>query len=32
MTHFDTFAFGIYPYIAMAVLFLGSWVRYDREQ
>lgn len=32
MTHFDTFAFGIYPYIAMAVLFIGSWIRYDREQ
>lgn len=23
------FAFGIYPYIAMAVFFLGSWVRFD---
>ncbi|MFO1509695.1 MAG: respiratory nitrate reductase subunit gamma [Steroidobacteraceae bacterium] len=23
------FAFGIYPYIAMAVFFIGSWVRFD---
>jgi len=26
------FAFGIYPYIAMAVFFIGSWVRFDRDQ
>lgn len=32
MAHFNTFAFGIYPYIAMAILFIGSWIRYDREQ
>jgi nitrate reductase gamma subunit len=29
---FDSFAFGIYPYIAMAIMFIGSWIRYDREQ
>jgi len=23
--------FGIYPYIAIIVLFIGSWIRYDRE-
>jgi len=23
--------FGIYPYIAIVVLFVGSWIRYDRE-
>ena len=32
MSYFDYLAFGIYPYIAIAVMFLGSWVRYDREQ
>jgi len=26
------FLFGIYPYIALAVFFLGTLVRYDREQ
>lgn len=24
--------FGVYPYIAVAVMVVGSWVRYDREQ
>jgi nitrate reductase gamma subunit len=28
----NTFLFGIYPYIALAVFFLGSLVRFDREQ
>lgn len=27
----NTLAFGIYPYIALAVLVLGSIIRYDRE-
>ena len=27
---FDLFAFQVYPYIALAVLFIGSWARYDR--
>lgn len=26
------FAFGIYPYIALAVMVIGTWLRYDREQ
>ncbi|BBK40436.1 nitrate reductase subunit gamma [Allostella vacuolata] len=29
--HLNTAIFGIYPYIALAVLALGSIVRYDRE-
>lgn len=24
--------FGVYPYIAVAVMIIGSWARYDREQ
>ncbi len=32
MAHLNLFAFGIYPYIAMAIMFIGCWVRYDREQ
>ena len=27
----NTLLFGIYPYIALAVLVLGSIIRYDRE-
>src|SRR5574340_1135125 len=27
----NTILFGIYPYICLAVLFLGSLVRFDRE-
>ncbi|BCG04233.1 respiratory nitrate reductase subunit (plasmid) [Paraburkholderia sp. PGU19] len=30
--YFHQFVFGIYPYICLAVLFLGSLVRFDREQ
>ncbi len=29
--YLNTFLFGIYPYIALAVLALGSIIRYDRE-
>ncbi len=32
MSYFDHLAFGIYPYIAFAVMLIGSWIRYDREQ
>jgi nitrate reductase gamma subunit len=32
MSNLNTFLFGIYPYIALTVFFLGSLVRYDREQ
>jgi nitrate reductase gamma subunit len=28
----NLFAFGIYPYIALAIFFIGTWARYDREQ
>ncbi|WP_028604388.1 respiratory nitrate reductase subunit gamma [Ottowia thiooxydans] len=28
----DTLLFGIYPYICLTVFFLGSWVRFDRDQ
>lgn len=30
-TWYNTFFFGIYPYIALAVMILGSIIRYDRE-
>ena len=29
--YFNTFLFGVYPYICLSVLFLGSLVRFDRE-
>lgn len=32
MNLFDSFLFGIYPYIALAIFLLGSLVRFDREQ
>jgi len=32
MSNLDNLLFGIYPYVAVAVLFIGSWIRYDREQ
>jgi nitrate reductase gamma subunit len=28
----DTFLFGYYPYLALVVLFVGSIIRFDREQ
>lgn len=28
----DTLLFGIYPYICLAVFFIGSWMRFDRDQ
>ncbi|WP_027794075.1 respiratory nitrate reductase subunit gamma [Paraburkholderia acidipaludis] len=30
--YFHQFVFGIYPYICLAVLLLGSLIRFDREQ
>lgn len=30
MNYLDQFAFQIYPYVAMAVFFIGSWARFDR--
>jgi len=32
MPHLNEFLFGIYPYIALGVFFLGSLIRFDREQ
>ncbi|MEW6132000.1 MAG: respiratory nitrate reductase subunit gamma [Pseudomonadota bacterium] len=32
MSYSQTFLFGIYPYIALTVFFLGSLIRFDREQ
>ncbi|SFM69146.1 respiratory nitrate reductase subunit gamma [Marinobacter zhejiangensis] len=32
MSYLNTLIFGIYPYIALAVLFIGSWIRYDHGQ
>ncbi|NYF20993.1 nitrate reductase gamma subunit [Xanthomonas sp. JAI131] len=31
MNHLHQFAFQIYPYIALAVFFVGSWVRFDKS-
>ncbi|HQQ69799.1 MAG TPA: respiratory nitrate reductase subunit gamma [Alicycliphilus sp.] len=28
----DHFLFGLYPYICLAVFFIGSWLRFDRDQ
>ncbi|OGB21046.1 MAG: respiratory nitrate reductase subunit gamma [Burkholderiales bacterium RIFCSPLOWO2_02_FULL_57_36] len=32
MNYLNQFAFGIYPYIALAIFLLGSLIRFDREQ
>jgi nitrate reductase gamma subunit len=32
MNYLHQFAFGIYPYIALAIFLLGSLIRFDREQ
>jgi nitrate reductase gamma subunit len=32
MTYVNELLFGIYPYIALGVFFLGSLIRFDREQ
>lgn len=31
MNYLHQFAFQIYPYIALAVFFIGSWVRFDKS-
>lgn len=31
MNYLNTFAFQIYPYIALAVFAIGSWVRFDHD-
>jgi nitrate reductase gamma subunit len=32
MSNLDSFLFGLYPYIALTVFFVGSLVRFDRDQ
>ena len=32
MNYLHQFVFGIYPYLALAIFFLGSLIRFDREQ
>ena len=32
MNYFNDLFFGIYPYLAGAIFFIGSWVRFDRDQ
>lgn len=32
MSYLHNFVFGIYPYIALSIFFLGSLIRYEREQ
>ncbi|EMP56389.1 nitrate reductase subunit gamma [Marinobacter santoriniensis NKSG1] len=32
MSYLNTLLFGIYPYIALIVLILGTWARYDQGQ
>ena len=32
MNAIDTFFFGIYPYICLTIFFLGSLIRFDRDQ
>ncbi len=31
-TWIDNLLFGLYPYVCLAVFFIGSWVRFDRDQ
>lgn len=30
--YLNQFVFGYYPYLALVVFFVGSWIRFDREQ
>ena len=32
MNSMNTFLFGLYPYLALVICFIASWIRYDREQ
>jgi nitrate reductase gamma subunit len=32
MSYLNTLLFGLYPYIALFICFIASWIRYDREQ
>jgi len=31
MSYFNTLFFGVYPYIAILICLVGSWIRFDRE-
>lgn len=32
MNYMNTLLFGLYPYLALLVCLVGSWIRFDREQ
>lgn len=32
MNYLDTLLFGVYPYLALAIFIIGSWIRYDQGQ
>lgn len=32
MSYLNTLLFGVYPYIALAILVIGTWIRYDHSQ
>ena len=32
MNYLNTLLFGLYPYLALIICFIASWIRYDREQ
>jgi nitrate reductase gamma subunit len=32
MNYVNMIAFGVFPYIAVAVCFIATWIRYDRDQ
>jgi len=32
MNYINTLVFGVYPYMAMAIFMIGSWIRYDQAQ
>lgn len=32
MKALDHFFFGLYPYVCLTVFFVGSWIRFDRDQ
>ena len=31
MSNFNFLLFGIYPYVAILILLVASWIRFDRE-
>ncbi|WP_409524002.1 respiratory nitrate reductase subunit gamma [Nitrincola sp. MINF-07-Sa-05] len=32
MQYLNSLLFGVYPYVALAIFFIGSWLRYDHAQ